>query len=96
VWWVRVDGIRRPALILTRGVAIPLLTSVTIVPTTTHIRAIPTEVLLDGGDGMPQRCALTLDNVRTVSKRDIHRRITTLSGARLDEVCEKLSYALGC
>jgi len=96
VWWVRVEGTRRPALIMTRDTAIPLLTSITIVPTTTRVRSIPTEVLLDGRDGMPERCALTLDNVRTVRKHDLHRRITTLSASRLDEVCERLAYALGC
>jgi len=86
---------RRPVVILTRDTAIPLLTSVTVVPTTTRIRNAPTEVILERSDGMPRRSAFTLDNVHTLPKRRLRRRITSLSPARLEEICETLNYALG-
>lgn len=96
IWWARIGSGRRPALILTRDHALPLLSGVTVAPTTRRIRSIPTEVALGRTDGMPHECALSLDNLETISKRDLHRRITTLSPARIEEVCDALRYAVGC
>jgi mRNA interferase MazF len=84
VWWVEhPEAGRRPACILTRETAIPVLTSVLVAPATRTVRNIPTEVVLDEDDGMPQRCALSLDNVAPVPKALLTERITTLSAARL-------------
>ena len=63
VWWVDVPNAgRRPALVLTRTAAVPVLNRVLGVPATRRIRGIPTEVALDAGDGMPASCALAFDN----------------------------------
>jgi len=43
---------RRPVLILTRNSAIPVLTSLTVAPITSIIRAIPTEVRLSQTEGL--------------------------------------------
>lgn len=97
VWWVEEpDFGRRPACILTRQEAIPALRRVTVAPATRTIRSIPTEVELGKSDGMPARCALSLDNVRTVPKALLTERVTTLSARRLREVCAALDRALGC
>lgn len=97
VWWMEVpDGGRRPALVLTRGAAIPVLHRVLVVPATRTIRRIPTTVLLGLDDGMPEPCALTLDNIRLVPKTGFGSRITRLSGERMAEVCTALQVAVGC
>jgi mRNA interferase MazF len=97
VWWVEEPGVgRRPACVLTRQEAIPVLQRVTVAPATRTVRSVPTEVELDRDDGMPDRCVLSLDNVRTVPKARLAERITTLSPARLDDVCTALDRALGC
>lgn len=96
MWWLQTPGGRRPALILTRETAIPLLSRVFVVPATTSIRGIPSEVRLTRSDGMPEECVLALDNVRSVPKRMLRAHITTLTASRLDEVCDALAYALGC
>ena len=96
VWIVGRDGRRRPGLVLTRDAAIDLLARVVVAPATRTIRGIPTEVRLGRDDGMPEDCALSMDNVRVVPKAALKRRITTLRGARLDEACEAMAYALGC
>jgi mRNA interferase MazF len=87
---------RRPALLLTRDAAIPLLRSIVVAPTTRTIRGIPTEVALGRSDGMPDECVVACDNVRVVHKSQLSRRITSLSASRLEQVCDALSYALGC
>lgn len=96
VWWASLPSGRRPVVVLTRDAAIPLLGSITVAPTTTRIRGIPTEVPLSRSDGMPTPSVVTLDNVQIVPKKDLRRRISSLSGARLEQICEALSYALDC
>ena len=97
VWWIEVrDAGRRPALVLTREAAIPVLNRVLVVPATRTIRGIPTEVPLDERDGMPAACVLTLDNLTVVSRAAVASRITTLSADRMAEVCTALSAAVAC
>jgi mRNA interferase MazF len=97
VWWVeQPDAGRRPACILTRQAAIPVLRRVLVVPATRRIRGIPTEVALGLQDGMPAECALAFDNLTTVPKSLLTERITRLGPAKLAEVCAALDEATGC
>jgi mRNA interferase MazF len=66
------------------------------VPATRTIRQIPTEVVLDRNDGMPEECALSLDNLTLVPKELFAARITRLSVERMSEVCRALTLASGC
>lgn len=97
VWWAesRAGG-RRPYLILTREAAIPLLHSVIAVPATRTIRGIPTEVELDTDDGMPEPCALSLDNLTLMPKNRFTNRICTLEAERLAAACAALGAAVDC
>ena len=97
VWWVEhPDAGRRPFLVLTRQAAIPVLHSMLAVPATRTIRQIATEVVLDQTDGMPEECALSLDNLTSVPKELFRKRITRLSVERMGEVRRALSLASGC
>lgn len=97
VWWVeRPEAGRRPHLILTREAAVTVLTSVLAVPATRTIRGIDTEVELGLEDGMPDRCALTLDNMRAIDKEFFIRPICTLGPERMASVCKALDRATGC
>ena len=87
---------RRPVLIITRTSALTFLSGITVAPLTTTIRDIPTEVVLTPEeDGVPSRCAVNLDNLQTVQRRGLRRRITSLSPQRMDEVNAALLFALG-
>jgi mRNA interferase MazF len=97
VWWAEhPEAGRRPYLILTRQAAIPVLTRVLAVPATRTIRRIPTEVILDEEDGMPDRSALSFDNLVTMPKALLTERICRLGIDRLDDVCRALRAASGC
>ena len=97
VWWVEhPEAGRRPACVLTRQAAIPVLTSVLVAPATRTIRNIPTEVRLGPHDGMPDECALSFDNLTTVPKALLVERITTVPASRQDELCSALKTATGC
>jgi mRNA interferase MazF len=66
------------------------------VPASRTIRQIPTEVVLDTGDGMPEECVLVLDNLTLVPKELFRTRITRLSVERMSDVCRALELASGC
>jgi mRNA interferase MazF len=87
---------RRPVLVLTREAAIPVLKRVTIASISRTIRDIPTEVILDEDDGMPTRCAVSLDNLGEAWKAMLTQHVTTLSLQRMNEVCRALDIAVGC
>jgi mRNA interferase MazF len=97
VWWLEhPEAGRRPACVLTRQAAIPVLTAVLVAPATRTIRNIPTEVPLSRDDGMPDECALSFDNLATVPKALLTERITRIPEERLDELCGALAAATGC
>ncbi len=97
VWWMEHPGTgRRPACILTRQAAIPVLNAVLVAPATRTARGIPSEVALGREDGMPDDCALSFDNLLTVRKALLTERITTLAPGRLAELCAALDVAAGC
>ncbi len=87
---------RRPVLVLTRNAAIPVLKRVTIASISRIIRGIPTEVVLDKGDGMPTRCAVSLDNLGDAWKAMLTEHITTLELRQMRAVCRALNIAVGC
>jgi mRNA interferase MazF len=87
---------QRPVLLLTRGSALRYLSRVTVAPITSTIRGVPSEVALGTDDGMKAPCVVNLHNVVTVPQAGLGRRVTTLSSARMREVCLALAFALGC
>lgn len=90
------DWGRRPVLVLTREAAIPVLKRVSIASISRHVRGIPTEVVIDEDDGMPARCAVSLDNLGEAWKAMLVEHVTTLDHARMREVCAALTVAVGC
>lgn len=97
VWWYEDPASApRPHLILTRDEAIPVLNEVLAVPATRTTRGIATEVPLDATDGMPEACALTLDNLVPILTSGCTTRITLLSPERMERVCQALAAATGC
>jgi mRNA interferase MazF len=97
VWWVEFPGAgRRPAVVLSRDRAIPVLNKIIVAPATRSVRGIPTEVALGPDDGMPDACALSLDNVTMIPKRALRARICTLGIERMLQVCSALRVAVDC
>ncbi len=86
---------RRPVLILTRTSVIEYLGEVTVVPITTTVRDIPSEVVLGHDDGMARECAANFDHIQTVQKARIGPVIATLSSKRMAQARTALHFALG-
>lgn len=87
---------QRPVLLLTRNSAIGHLSTVTVAPISSTVRGVPSEVVLDGDDGMKRHCAVNLHNAVTISQDRLGKRVTSLSAGRMEQVCAALRFSLGC
>ncbi len=94
IYWADLPGAagRRPVLILTRTSAIPRLSNVTVAPLTRTRRGIAAEVDLDHGDGVPTACTVTLENILTIPRSVVDRRITTLSPSKMQAVFDAIRF----
>jgi mRNA interferase MazF len=95
IYWVslKVPDKKRPALILTRNQSIPELNAVTIIPLTTTIRDLRSQVFVNGDDGLKEESIINIDNIQTVSKNRIGSFITHLSEERMKEVFAAIKFA---
>ena len=62
---------------------------------TATIRRIPIEVPLGPAEGMPKACVVICDNLRTISKVHLVKKISKISQRRVHEVKRAIGYALG-
>ncbi len=65
ICWVTLDK-RRPALVLTRGLMVGRMSTVTVAPITSTIHGIATEVLVGRRNGLEQECAVKCDQIVSV------------------------------
>lgn len=86
----------RPCLVLTRPEALPLLSAITVAPLTRTARGIPTEVVVGPDDGVRVESVVSFDNVRTVPRGRLTRRLGQLSDGRWHEVCFAIRAAIAC
>ena len=82
-------------VLLSRNSAYEVRLSVTVAPVTSRIRGLPVEVPLGPADGLPQVCAVNLDNISTVNKNILQRRITILRRDKIQAVDFAIHFALG-
>lgn len=95
IWWAELPQPlrRRPVLILTRSKIIARLTTVTVAPLTRTTHDIDSEVVLSPEHGVPELCAVSLDNIFTIAKSRIDRRIVRVSADVMNEVFEAIRFA---
>ena len=98
VWWCELPDIgRRPVVVLSRNAAIPRLRRTLIAPCTTTIRGLASEVVLEPNDDpVPQRCAINLDSVESVSVAVLVQRLGRLADERMRQICAALEVAVDC
>lgn len=97
VHWLEVeDDKRRPVLVLSPDLLAGVLRKVLVVPLTTTVRNIPTEVVVGPRDGVPRESAVNCNDVRAVPRSLLVEPVTTLAPDRMLEVCAALRVATGC
>jgi mRNA interferase MazF len=84
----------RPVLVVTRQVAIPVLSSVTVALITSTIRGIASEVSLNSAHGLSHASAANCDNLLTLSKSRLAQRLGSLSFEDVARLDDALRFAL--
>ena len=95
IWWAESAEMRRPVLVVTRDVAVPVLEAILVAPVTRTVRGIPTEISLGRDEGLSRPCAAAFDNLRPVRKAWLTRRMGAL-GLRSHEICNALAALSDC
>lgn len=83
----------RPVVLLTREIAVPYLTWVTVAPITSRIRGLSTEVLLDSLNGLDGPCVISCDNITTIVRTDLGRMVGFLRADQEIELKAAISSA---
>ncbi len=96
LWWAFLPerAGRRPALLLSRNEAYSYLNKFIAVEVTSTIRRIAVEVLLHRAECLPTKCVANCDNIRTVPRSALTKRIGQLSPNRRSEMKRALGPAL--
>src|SRR5277367_4267148 len=88
LWWASLPkpAGRRPILLLSRNEAYSYLNKFLAAEVTTTIRRIAVEIPLGRAEGLPAKCAANCDNIRTIPRSALSKRIGQLSPRRHSEV----------
>ncbi len=93
VWWAMADK-RRPVIVVSRDDLRGARTLTTVASVTTRPRGLPSEVDLDERDGLPRACVANCDDLTTIAKARLVRRVGRLSEVKLMELHEALKFSL--
>jgi mRNA interferase MazF len=97
VWFAATPGGDRPVLVLTRDPVADRIGSVVVAALTRTRRGLVSELdLTAAADGVPTDCVVNFDNIHTLPRGRLRRRVTALSPGRLAEACRTLAAATGC
>ncbi len=96
IWWAELPppAGHCPLFLLSRNDAYEVLNKYIAVEITMTIRHIPAEVSLDQQNGLDRPCVANFDNLRTIAKAYLGRRMGALDPKRIREVKRALGYAL--
>lgn len=97
LWWASLPqpAGRRPVLLLSRDAAYEYLNKFTVVEVTTTIRHIAMEIPLGKAEGLSKLSVANCDNIRTVPRSALVKRIGQLGPSRRGEVKRAVGHSLG-
>jgi mRNA interferase MazF len=96
IWFVATPEGGRPVLVLTRDPVAGRIGSVVVAALTRVRRGVVSELELTKADGVPTECVVNFDNLHTIPRETLRRRVAALSPARMAEACRTLQAATGC
>lgn len=96
VWWASLPSPagKRPVLLLSRDDAYGYLHKFIAAEITTTVRNIPVEVPVGPAEGLPKRSVVNCDNLRTIARSSLVKRLGSLRRTRQPEVKRAVGYAL--
>ena len=97
IWFAATPGGDRPVLVLTRDPVAGRIGAVVVAALTRTERGLVSELKLRRErDGVPTDCVVSFDNLHTVPRAALRRRITQLAAPLMAEACRALRDALSC
>lgn len=96
VWFAATPGGDRPVLVLTRDPVAGRIGSVVVATLTRTRRGLVSELELTSADGVPTDSVVNFDNIHTIPRDLMRRRVAVLSPPRMAEACRVLQAATGC
>lgn len=96
IWFAATPGGDRPVLILTRDPVADRIGSVVVAALTRTKRGLVSELALTKADGVPTESVVNFDNIYTIPRETLRRRVATLPPVRMAEACRTLQAAMGC
>lgn len=96
IWFAATPGGDRPVLLLTRDPVADRIGSVVVATVTRTVRGLVSELSLTKADGVPSDCVVNFDNVHTIPRESLRRRLATLPPVRMADACRALQAATGC
>ena len=96
IWWMeQPDEKGRPVLVVSRDRANEVMRRVVAAKVSTTIRSGPSQLPLGPAEGLPMQCVANFDDLITVPKSMLVRRIGSL-GPRAHELCSTLRAMADC
>ena len=97
IWFAATPGGDRPVLILTRDPVADRIGSVVVAALTRVTRGLVSELeLTPKSDGVPTECVANFDNLHTLPRESLRRRVAQLGPVRMAQACSALRDATGC
>jgi len=97
VWFAATPGGDRPVVVLTRDPVADRIGSLVVAAITRTRRGLISELeLTTEEDGVPTDCVVNFDNIHTLPREFLRRRVATLSAHRMVQACRALAAATGC
>lgn len=87
---------RRPVLVVSRDEVIPVLNNVIVAPVTSTIRDIPTCIPVGVDEGIDHDSVATFDNLASVPKSVLTRRLGQLGVGGRQQICSALDAMANC
>ena len=91
--WIAALDKMRPVLILSTYTG---LNDIQIIPATTRLRGLATEVEIGLANGVDARCVLNAQLLQLVRREVLSVKIGQLDSAELIDVCRAVKEAIGC
>jgi mRNA-degrading endonuclease toxin of MazEF toxin-antitoxin module len=97
IWWAALPAPagRRPVILISRDSAYTYLNKFVAVEITTTIRKIAVEVPLGRAEGLSTNSVANCDNIRTIAKAALSKRVGRLAPRRYSEIKRAMGHALG-
>lgn len=86
----------RPAVVVSRDSAIPVLNNIVVAPVTTTLRSIPTCMPVGPSEGLDQDSVALFDELRSVPRYALSHKIGELSDMGREQMCETLLSMADC